>query len=341
MTYIPEVSIVLPVYNAEKYVKAAIESILNQTYKNFELLIFNDGSTDGSLQLIKEFDDERIKIFNYEQNIGLISVLNIALSEAKGEFIARMDADDVSIPIRLEEQVLFLKKNTEIGICGSFIKIIDSDEVVIKPTTDNELRWWIFRGSPFAHPSIMLRKEVIKRSGLKFNLNAYAVEDFEFWWQLAFYTKMGNIDKVLLNYRVHDEQVSTSKKEIQNKNYRISQSDFITSLGLNTHLIKPEFIDRLFSKTLVCNAKDLIITWNFFRDLQNNQKSIYFFGLEEINTEFKNQMIYLIKNLTQYNWTLLKFLFKRKFYHFLILTNVNPIVFFIKSMLKWKTKTIE
>jgi glycosyltransferase involved in cell wall biosynthesis len=332
------ISVIFPVYNAEKYLRQAVDSVLFQTYSNFEFLIYNDGSTDSSLDIIKSYIDPRIRVIDLERNIGLIKLLNLAFNEAKGKYIARMDADDICLPNRFEEQVKFLEAKQEIGICGTYIQIIDTDEIVLKPTEDKDLRWWIFKGSPFAHPSIMLRKEVIERTQLEFNPNAYVVEDFEFWWQLAFHTKLSNLDQVLLKYRIHDQQESTAKKEIQYLNFRKSQSDFITKLGVNSNKYIPEFIDQLLSKNLECTSDNFIKAWNFFEELFQEERAISFFGKDSIESQFKTQCQFLLQNMTHFNLRLLAYIFNPKFHQLLRFSNLNLGTFFIKSILRWRTK---
>ena len=118
-------TVLMPVYNAEKYVAEAIDSILNQTFNDFEFLIINDGSTDNSLDIIKSYDDPRITIINNETNLGLSHTLNKGIELARGEYIIRMDADDISLSIRLEKQIEFMDSNQHIGICGSWIQTFD------------------------------------------------------------------------------------------------------------------------------------------------------------------------------------------------------------------------
>ncbi len=132
----PKVTVLMPVYNAEKYLKTAIESILKQTFSDFELLIINDGSTDGSEEIIRSFNDKRIRLFNNEQNLGIIKTLNKGLNLAKGEYIIRMDADDISLPDRLELQVKYMEENPGIGISGTQARIFgDTKKFTIKNFT--------------------------------------------------------------------------------------------------------------------------------------------------------------------------------------------------------------
>ena len=130
----PKVTVLMPVYNARFYLSKAISSIINQTFKDFEFLIFNDGSTDNSADIIYSYNDRRIRFFNSEQNFGYVYHLNYGIEIAKGEYIARMDADDISFPTRLEKQVAFMDKNPEVGVCGTWFKIYGTNRKIRHPT---------------------------------------------------------------------------------------------------------------------------------------------------------------------------------------------------------------
>lgn len=168
----PLVSVLMPAYNAEKYITEAIESILNQTYKNFEFIIIDDCSTDKTWKIIQKYQkkDQRIIIFRNKENLNLGKTLNLGINNAKGKYIARMDADDISLPYRLEMQVKFLEDNPRVGIVGSNLIIIDKNNYPIAtrryPLKDKDIRNKIFLYNPFAHPVIMYRKNVVQKAGL-------------------------------------------------------------------------------------------------------------------------------------------------------------------------------
>ncbi len=206
------ISVILPVYNGEKYLKEAIESILNQTYKDFEFIIINDGSTDKSLDIIEKYkkEDERIIVISRE-NKGLIATLNEGIEKAKGKYIARMDQDDISLPNRFEEQLKFLEKNPEIGVCGTWVEVFGENRNPIlwkMPIKDEELRPRLLFSVTFAHPSVMMRKGLINQYNLRYNEKYINAEDYKFWLDFSKYTKFGNIPKKLFLYRYHETSVS-------------------------------------------------------------------------------------------------------------------------------------
>jgi glycosyltransferase involved in cell wall biosynthesis len=225
----PEITVVMSVYNAELYLDDSITSILEQTYRNFEFIIINDGSTDDSLNIIKKYKhlDERIVLISRE-NQGLIVSLNDGLKLAKGKYVARMDADDVSFKNRFKEQIEFMDKDN-IDICGSSVKLFnDKGDIKIwrYPVLDQDIKFTLLFTCSFAHPSVMIRKKVFKNLKYKNYKNS---EDYKLWTDAALSAfKMGGIDKVLLKYRCHKEQVSY-KNSIMQKEQTFKISNFYLS----------------------------------------------------------------------------------------------------------------
>lgn len=204
----PLVSVLMPVYNGELYLEEAIESILNQSYTHFEFIIINDGSTDNSAQIIFSFSDSRIKYHSNESNIGLVKTLNIGIDLCKGEYVARMDQDDISYTDRLETQILHLEKNKQIGFIGSWINVIPENRMVKFPSSHEEIHAQIHFQNPFAHPTIIFRKELLNTLDEKYNTDFKNIEDYELWSRLIKMTEAVNYPKVLLDYRKHPNQMS-------------------------------------------------------------------------------------------------------------------------------------
>ena len=235
----PFVSVIMAVYNQEDYVKHAIESILSQTYGSFEFLIVDDGSTDDTTTICNKYAQEvssRIRIFRNERNLGLTRSLNIGLISARGKYIARMDADDVSLPERLETQVTYLESHPEIGLVGSFYSEIDGigniiNTIVEFPVTPIIINWRLCFENPIAHPPIMVRKELLDRvDGYD---EKYAVsQDYDLFIRLARITRLANISEVLFYWRVHTNNVSKSRnKEQREAAYEISRKNATQLLG--------------------------------------------------------------------------------------------------------------
>lgn len=203
-------TVVLPVYNAEKYVAEAIASILQQTYTQFELLIIDDGSTDNSLQVIQNAigNDIRVKLVSRE-NKGLSFTLNEAAQITSSDYYARMDADDIALPNRLEKQVQFIEKH-KVDICGTWHQLFGAQKNVVPfPETEDEIRCGLLFNSPFSHPTVILKTEVIKKLGYRTEFNG--AEDYDLWERaLRAGYRAYNIPEVLYLYRIHPEQVSSA-----------------------------------------------------------------------------------------------------------------------------------
>jgi len=206
----PLVSVILSVYNGEKYLAEAIESILNQTYINFEFIIIDDGSTDKSLEIIASYDDKRIVLVSRE-NRGLIASLNEGIEQAKGKYIARMDADDISLPQRFIEQVSYMEEHKDIGVCGSWVEVFGENlnKKIWKLKTGNDiLKLMLLFAVPFAHPSVMIRKRILDEHKIVYDKGFLHAEDYKFWIDLSYYTNFANIPKVLFRYRYVKTSIS-------------------------------------------------------------------------------------------------------------------------------------
>lgn len=218
----PRVSVIMSAYNAEKYIKEAIDSILNQTFKDFEFIIINDGSTDSTRDIILSYKDSRIRFIENKKNIGLTKSLNKGLKLAKGEYIARLDADDSSMPKRFEKQINFLDKHKDIAVIGNWIEIIDEETNkahVLKNSCNSAIIKWaqIFKNQ-MDHSSVFFRKKIIEEVGSYKEIYKYA-QDFDLWFRVLRKYKIANLPEVLTKYRIHSESVTKTPEshKIQRK----------------------------------------------------------------------------------------------------------------------------
>lgn len=218
------VSIILPVYNAEKFLYDSLNSVINQSYSNLEIIVIDDGSTDNSLSIIKCFNDRRIKVISRE-NRGLIYSLNEGLNIAKGNYIARMDADDIARADRIETQLNFLLKNKNVSVVGSYANIIDEYGINIgikkKASSNFTIKTICFFGSPFIHPTIMFNRALIKEQ-LYYSNEFIHAEDYELWARLVVCEKFKfyNIKDTLLDYRIVNTSVSRKYETQQKKSHQ-------------------------------------------------------------------------------------------------------------------------
>lgn len=204
----PTLTVVMPVYNGEKNLTEAIDSVLNQTFNDFEFIIIDDGSTDKSLDIIKTYDDKRIIFINNEKNKGIPYCRNLGLNHAKGEFLAWADCDDLNEPTRFEEQVKFLNKNKEFGICGSSMLRFGMEKYVTPVFNDPELvkATLLFKPS-IPNATAMLRLSKIKRFNIKFDESLPIAEDYDFFFRCSLHFPLTNINKILYKNRASETSI--------------------------------------------------------------------------------------------------------------------------------------
>ena len=209
------ISVVMPVYNCEKYIAYSIESILSQSFKAFELIIVDDGSSDNSMSIIQSYKDKRIRIITNPNNIGLTKSLNKAINCSKGEYIARMDADDISLVDRLEKQSDFMEDNPKVAVLGGGYQEIDSDgrliNYVFKPPVDKEtIEHQLLFKKPFANP-IVHSTAIIRRTALedvgRYRVPFQAAQDYDLWLRISEKFEIQNMDEILIYYRYHPDSI--------------------------------------------------------------------------------------------------------------------------------------
>ncbi|MGE6551884.1 glycosyltransferase family 2 protein [Bacillus mycoides] len=250
----PEITVLMPVYNAEKYLKDAIDSILNQTFKDFELLIINDGSTDKSVEIINSYKDTRINLINNEKNLKLIDTLNKGLKLARGKYIARMDSDDISHPRRLELQFEVMNKDPEIAICGTGMDIIGKK--ISSPfllTETNAIKNFLFVKNCMIHPSVMFRTSILRKEGYLYNKNSLHVEDYELFQKISRKYKIVNLKKALLHYRLSPTGISRIHAEEQEN--RVAELSFQALLKIGIEFNRKAYNKLKLDKSEILIAK--------------------------------------------------------------------------------------
>ena len=251
----PRVTVLLPVFNGENYLREAIESILAQTFHDFEFLIINDGSTDKSVEIIRSYADPRIRLVVNEQNLGLIATLNKGVDLSRGEYIARMDQDDISLHQRLEKQISFLDKNRNVGVLGTWVRTFGSvaETVWDYPGDPETIKCRFLFESVLAHPSTMLRKKMLNDHNLYYSNDHVNAEDYEMWVRCSRYADISNLQEVLLLYRFHEEKIGSKRlKEQQATTKKIRREQ------LNRLLLSPTADDLIMH--------DAISKWEFKAD---------------------------------------------------------------------------
>jgi len=212
----------MSVHDDLRYLPAAVDSILGQTFDDFEFLVLDDGSADGSADYLSRLDDPRVRVVFNGENLGLTRSLNRGLDLAEGLYLARMDADDIAAPERLARQVEFLDATPRVGIVGSSRVLIDEagDVVAQAPAAEHDLdiRWKCLLGNPFAHPAVMLRLDLLNAHGLRYDEQYRTAQDYELWSRLLEVTKGHNLPEPLLRYRLR-AGVSRMHKTEQLRNH--------------------------------------------------------------------------------------------------------------------------
>lgn len=333
------VSVIMPVYNAEKYVALALQSVLDQTYTNFELLIYDDASTDNTINIIQSFNDNRIKIIYKDKNTGYTNSLIQGVQLAKGKYLARMDGDDIMSPDRLKLQVEFLEANADYGIVGSFAETIaegKENQIWKYPIDDLDIKSYLISNSPFVHPLVMFRKCLLTDHNINYDPAYEPCEDYKLWFELLKITKGKNLPCPLLKYRLHNTQTIAVKRELLIK---------------NSNQIRKEIFNHEFGVEL--NNEELDLNYSYFNEVKAS-------NIDDIRRHayWKNKLLSITKNsplqksyrsliqklwlihlqtLTEFRPFCLTYLFDLS-----VLRNMslkNKIFFFIKSLMYYRVKS--
>lgn len=259
----PLVSVIVTCFNSERFIEQAINSILSQSYPNFELIIFDDCSNDSTYEILKNFStqDKRIKIFRNTSNLGIAKTKNLALQHTNGKYIALMDHDDVSHEDRLKLEVEFLEQNKDYAAIGTQIQVIDENNQIIYtrqyPTTHNNVLDLITVSSPICNPSALIRTEHFKRVGFKYDEMSPGTEDYDLWFRLASKYKLVNLDKTLFSYRLStNQETSKNSKKLLKQSLAIQRrwifrSNYFNPKGIIMHLAKYPLL--LFPSSFIYN----------------------------------------------------------------------------------------
>lgn len=276
----PAISIVMPFYNTKKYLRESIDSILTQTFRDFELLLIDDGSTDNSLNIISLYDDERIRLIRNTHDF--IKSLNLGIAESRGKYIARMDSDDIMLENRLAIQYNFMENNPDIDICGSWMETFGGDERIVQvPIFHKDIMNLFFHECPICHPTVMMRKKSIQ--GYQSYPNLYLpdyiyAEDYKLWLDLIIAGfRFVNIPKPLIQYRLSESQVTCKYGKESIKKAQIIKKDYLryaleSIIKQNENLF--EYINK--SINLVNERKISVDTFKqIVQELLFSQSNIY------------------------------------------------------------------
>ena len=333
---LPHVSVLLPVHNGAKYISDAIESILNQTYENFEFIIVEDASTDESKEIIRSYQDKRIKLVENEINLGQASSMNIGLNISSGKYIARIDQDDISLPTRLQKQVEFMENNIEVGVCGTWMEYIGKLSGILRlETEDSAIKIKLLRDTELSHPTVMIRKSILNEHSLRYDSSFSPAEDYCLWTQLSKHCKLGNIGEVLIQYRIHDLQGS-GKDDINNLNQKNSdriRKRLIRNLGIepSSQDIKIHN-DVFFSKNI--KRKYLIEYHNWLLRLISGNVNNNIYNHKEFVDVLKVKWSYIVNEVSDIDFRMLLIIFSSPLREG-ALSFIEFIKLYKKSLRKW------
>ena len=278
----PKISVIMTVYNTEeKYLREAVESVLNQTFGDFEFIIIDDGSTNNAVEVVKSYRDERIKLVLNGKNLGMAKSSNIGLEMAQGEYIARMDSDDISLPERFEKQIEYMEKHQDIDILSSYVEFFPEKRKVYYPLDDTNIKLiLLFVSSLVPHTSAFFRAAVLKDKDLKYDESYAAAIDYAFFMAAFDKAKFANMKDVLVKYRWHISNVSNSKKQVQiDADTRIKdfyQKKFLgEKYPAETEILKKiRHRQKITSDELLCLADFVEILVSKVVDEENKEKVI-------------------------------------------------------------------
>ncbi|CAH6803352.1 Glycosyl transferase [Vibrio chagasii] len=277
----PLVSVVMPCYNSEDFLNDAINSILDQSYKNIEFIIIDDGSTDRSRDIITSYTDQRIVYLENEENMGLIDTLNKGCSIANGKYIARFDSDDICLKSRIELQVSYMENHTDVGMVGMYADTINEHGKIQKKKYRPQIKHDdIIKSScvfcQFIHPTVMIRKSILDDFSLNYSHKAKHAEDYFLWSQIAKVARVSNIDQVGLLYRIHSKSVSHRFNEDQVVNSSIARFQYLELSGFPISLKSTDMISKIFRKDVEVLDEATLNFLNDYIDFVSKHCSPYF-----------------------------------------------------------------
>jgi len=314
----PKLTVLMTVYNGEDYLPDTVASILNQTYKDFKFLILDNASTDKSREVILSFEDPRIELIALPENIGQMAALNKGLDMIDTPLVARMDADDISLPPRFERQVAFMESHPEVGVCGTFVITFGREKL-------NRLPWhcdWddinvrLLFECVISHPTVMMRKILFDKYHLRYNEEIGHSEDWELWQKAGRYFKLANIPEYLLRYRVHPQNVSKQTAHRQMEAAKKLDTEALKLLGLEKHPLRSIHRDVAL---ITFNAKNrdaqfLEDVQQWFAELRKANRTHRVYSEDALDRFLKERLFIVITNNTRLRKKVSKIFFKEKLY---------------------------
>lgn len=295
----PKVSVVVPAYNAEKYIQEAVDSILFQNFTDFELIIINDCSSDKTEEIIQSISDSRIIYLKNDVNMGVAETLNRGLDIAQGKYIARMDADDISLGNRLKIQADMLDNHSELAVIGSNVESFNETDIIStgwSSTDPSQMKVDLFFSCGLAHPSVMMRRDVIKELG-GYNPDYNGLEDYELWCRVIEKYEITTLPDILLRYRIHGNQVTknpSAEYRARMHNLKIRQ---LCQLGIDPLCSQAEVYYEFCEGKKPTSETDMLKLNDFFELAAEANAKSRFYDSEKLTATFKSVLIQNISKL--------------------------------------------
>lgn len=295
----PLVSVIIPVYNRAQFIGDAIESILNQTYEDFELIIVNDGSTDETLKKIEAHNDDRISLYSFKENRGTSAAFNFGVKKSRGEFIARLDSDDVAFTQRLEKQIDVLTTKN-IDICGTWLSYGSKKKVLKYPLRDKQIQANLLLNCPLSIGTLITKRKVFQDFPLNEQLRFG--EDYDFFSKVLFHFTAYVVPEVLVKYRWHLDQLSVQNKEMQLLKDSQIKFNLFKQFGYDTNKFEDKMILRLLKKDCFYKNKEISFFMSWLNVIVESNKQLNIYQSQElcrVMGEYERHLIQCIINSTK------------------------------------------
>lgn len=329
----------MPVYNGEKYLRESIDSILAQTFTDFEFIIIDDGSTDNSYDIAAAYSDPRIHLVSQSRNQGLVAALNKGIELACGAYIARMDADDISLPERLARQVEFMDDNLAVGICGTWMQTFSGSkfETWFAPLSHDRIVARLLFQSALFHPTVIIRKALINAHLLQYMGEFEYAEDYDLWSRSALYCRLANIGEVLLHYRIHENSIGSLLPDSKQQSADLVRLRWLQDLGL-CPTAKELFLHRQLSLGQVGLADPLAFLehshgW-FLKIIATNTVSKKFLE-PELSEEIAERWFLICNRLTFIGASVIRYYFRSPLRRHYKGKKRSEFALLVKGLLRW------
>lgn len=325
----PKISVIMPVYNGEKYLREAIDSVLNQTFSDFEFIILNDASKDSTEEIIKSYKDDRIVYIKNEQNLGVAGTLNRGLGIAKGEYIARMDADDISLPERFQKQVNFMDKHKNTNVLGTSITIFGEEiqnSVRHFLSDPNKAKVELIFAPCTAHPTIFIRRNMLINNHIYYKKEYEGIEDYALLWDMSHLGDISSLEDNLFYYRCHKTQVTKTYTSKAKERFFDFLSYRMKNMGIELNEREKEiFMNYCNGQCLQFEYEHICVLIEIMKKINKANNDISFFDVDCLHNKFmitiyeclysinlkKKEIRTVIKSVLLCKW--LKHFYKLKF----------------------------